>query len=151
MWLLGIELRTSGRAVSALNHWAISPVPYLCFYRNMVTDNNKLGLVLTGRLLASYEQSGHVNSVPGTIQRRQGEGCRGETCNPSTQEAEAGGSHLRPSWATYSFRISWAIEIEWDLNWKAPHAFHPSTEEAKAGRCLSSGPAWSTEYVARAI
>ena len=24
MWLLGIELRTSGRAVSALNHWAIS-------------------------------------------------------------------------------------------------------------------------------
>jgi len=25
MWLLGIELRTSGRAVSALNHWAISP------------------------------------------------------------------------------------------------------------------------------
>jgi hypothetical protein len=27
MWLLGIELRTSGRAVSALNHWANSPVP----------------------------------------------------------------------------------------------------------------------------
>jgi hypothetical protein len=27
MWLLGIELRTSGRAVSALNHQAISPVP----------------------------------------------------------------------------------------------------------------------------
>ena len=25
MWLLGFELRTSGRAVSALNHWAISP------------------------------------------------------------------------------------------------------------------------------
>ena len=25
MWLLGVELRTSGRAVSALNHWAISP------------------------------------------------------------------------------------------------------------------------------
>ena len=25
MWLLGIELRTSGRAVNALNHWAISP------------------------------------------------------------------------------------------------------------------------------
>jgi hypothetical protein len=25
MWLPGIELRTSGRAVSALNHWAISP------------------------------------------------------------------------------------------------------------------------------
>jgi len=25
MWLLGFELRTSGRTVSALNHWAISP------------------------------------------------------------------------------------------------------------------------------
>jgi len=28
MWLLGIELRTSGRAVSDLPHWAISPVLY---------------------------------------------------------------------------------------------------------------------------
>jgi len=27
VWLLGIELRSSGRAVSALNHWASSPVP----------------------------------------------------------------------------------------------------------------------------
>jgi hypothetical protein len=27
MWFLGIELRTSGRAVSALNHGAISPAP----------------------------------------------------------------------------------------------------------------------------
>jgi hypothetical protein len=27
MWLLGIELRTFRRAVSALNHWAISPAP----------------------------------------------------------------------------------------------------------------------------
>ena len=27
MWLLGIELRTSGRATGALNHWAISPAP----------------------------------------------------------------------------------------------------------------------------
>jgi hypothetical protein len=27
MWLLGIELRTSARAVSALNRWAISPAP----------------------------------------------------------------------------------------------------------------------------
>ena len=25
MWLLGIELRTSGRAVSTLNYWAIFP------------------------------------------------------------------------------------------------------------------------------
>jgi hypothetical protein len=31
MWLLGIELRTSGRAVSALNLWAISPAAYAAF------------------------------------------------------------------------------------------------------------------------
>ena len=31
MWLLGIELRTSGRAVSALNRWAISPAPVIKF------------------------------------------------------------------------------------------------------------------------
>jgi hypothetical protein len=27
IWFLGIELRTSGRADGALNHWAISPAP----------------------------------------------------------------------------------------------------------------------------
>jgi hypothetical protein len=32
MWLLGIELRTSRRAVSTLNRWAISPAPKLYFY-----------------------------------------------------------------------------------------------------------------------
>jgi hypothetical protein len=30
--LLGIELRTSGRAVSALNLWAISPAQYATFF-----------------------------------------------------------------------------------------------------------------------
>jgi hypothetical protein len=35
MWLLGIEFRTSGRTVSTLNQWAISPGPtyhnlYVC-------------------------------------------------------------------------------------------------------------------------
>jgi len=33
MWFLGFELRTSGRAVSALNHWAISPAPNLYVFR----------------------------------------------------------------------------------------------------------------------
>jgi hypothetical protein len=33
MWLLGIEFRTSGRAVSALNHWAISPASKYCLDR----------------------------------------------------------------------------------------------------------------------
>jgi hypothetical protein len=28
MWLLGIELRTFGKAVGALNHGAISPAPF---------------------------------------------------------------------------------------------------------------------------
>jgi hypothetical protein len=32
MCLLGIEFRPSGRAVSALNHWAISPAPQTVFY-----------------------------------------------------------------------------------------------------------------------
>jgi hypothetical protein len=32
MWLLGIELRTCGRAVSALNHWATSPALCIPFF-----------------------------------------------------------------------------------------------------------------------
>jgi hypothetical protein len=32
MWLLGFELRTSGRAVSILNHWAISPASVFFFF-----------------------------------------------------------------------------------------------------------------------
>jgi hypothetical protein len=31
MWLLGFELRTFGRAISALNHCAISPAPSFDF------------------------------------------------------------------------------------------------------------------------
>jgi hypothetical protein len=39
MWLLGIELRTSARAVSALNCQAISPAPkFLLFWRLEVAD-----------------------------------------------------------------------------------------------------------------
>jgi hypothetical protein len=33
MWLLGIELWTTGREVGALNHCAISPAPSMCFLR----------------------------------------------------------------------------------------------------------------------
>jgi hypothetical protein len=43
MWLLGIELQTSGRAVSALNPWAISPAPevftYICTSAAIVHTN----------------------------------------------------------------------------------------------------------------
>jgi nuclear pore complex protein Nup62 len=38
MWLLGIELRTSGRAVSALNHSAISPAHVVYMY-TMLCDH----------------------------------------------------------------------------------------------------------------
>jgi hypothetical protein len=31
------------------------------------------------------------------------------------------------------------------------HAFNPSTQEAEAGEFLSSRPAWSTDWTARAI
>jgi hypothetical protein len=41
MWLLGIELRTSGRAVrfSALNHWAISPTPRWFLFKDTLENN----------------------------------------------------------------------------------------------------------------
>jgi len=37
LWLLGIELSTSGRAVCAPNHWAISPAPNF-FMRSLTGD-----------------------------------------------------------------------------------------------------------------
>ena len=36
MRLLGIELRASGRAVSALSHWAISPAPMVYFLKKYI-------------------------------------------------------------------------------------------------------------------
>jgi hypothetical protein len=41
MWLLGIELRTSGRAASAFNRWAISPAPCVTSYSR--ADNRVKG------------------------------------------------------------------------------------------------------------
>jgi len=35
MWLLGFELRTSGRSVSALNQWAISPALAITFQHTL--------------------------------------------------------------------------------------------------------------------
>ena len=34
MWLLGIELRTSGKGVSAFNHWVISQAPSCVIFKN---------------------------------------------------------------------------------------------------------------------
>jgi hypothetical protein len=38
MWLLGIELRTCGRAASALNCWAISPAHLLYFLKKICSS-----------------------------------------------------------------------------------------------------------------
>jgi hypothetical protein len=52
MWLLGFELRTSGRAVNALNHWAISPAPqifillFIAIAELQLWDSNKIILWL---------------------------------------------------------------------------------------------------------
>ena len=43
MWLLGIELRTSGRAVSALNRWAISPALLSTFKDRLKTTLKQNG------------------------------------------------------------------------------------------------------------
>lgn len=45
MWLLGIELRSSGRAASALNCWDISPAHYMDFTMNRQTQK---AVTLTG-------------------------------------------------------------------------------------------------------
>jgi len=42
MWLLGIELRTPGRAVVALNHWAIPPAQVISFLQEWVTKQSAL-------------------------------------------------------------------------------------------------------------
>lgn len=42
LWLLGIELSISGRAVSTLNFWAISPVLLIKFLRTYSENNFKL-------------------------------------------------------------------------------------------------------------
>jgi hypothetical protein len=38
MWMVGIELRTSGRAASTLNHWAISLAQYHIFLTKLRTE-----------------------------------------------------------------------------------------------------------------
>lgn len=50
--LLGIELRTSGRAVSALNCWAISPAPRLIVKKR-----------IHGELLANWEKDPTVGAL----------------------------------------------------------------------------------------
>jgi hypothetical protein len=72
MWLLGIELKTSGRVASALNYQAVSPGIYKIFAKKTNKQTKK-----------NQKQQ----------QQKQ--------TNTSTQEAEAGGFlSSRPAWST---------------------------------------------------
>jgi hypothetical protein len=53
MWLLAIELRTCGRAVSAFNRWAISPVPVV--------------VILTHTPSATLSPSTHHLTIPAPV------------------------------------------------------------------------------------
>ena len=65
MWLLGIELRTFGRAGSALNHWAISPVPY----HSTIQSALYVLLILTVNLSTQLEMPMCKHVVPSSRQR----------------------------------------------------------------------------------
>jgi hypothetical protein len=57
MWLLGFELRTFGRTVSALNHWAISlaPLMYLfMLHMSMHVLGRVIGVEVRERHLVAY-------------------------------------------------------------------------------------------------
>jgi hypothetical protein len=95
MWLLGIEHRTSGRAVGALNHWAISPAQdfvlskWQCLMPVTVSWENRDGIlrsvevcvswVLTFRYMQKYS-SNHSTCLfssfwPVSFQGQRKEGC----------------------------------------------------------------------------
>ena len=68
MWLLGIELGTSGRAASALNLWAISPaqeiiiiiiiIIIILVFRDRAPYVNQAGLELRNRPVSASEVLG---------------------------------------------------------------------------------------------
>jgi hypothetical protein len=55
MWLLGIELRTSGRAVIALHLWAISPAPFPFTF-------NILIFISSHSTMSATSPSSHINT-----------------------------------------------------------------------------------------
>jgi hypothetical protein len=61
MWLLGIELRTSGRAVNVLNCWAITPAPIFNF---MLSFSFQGYVDVSGLLGAHRGQGGKSSHVP---------------------------------------------------------------------------------------
>jgi len=76
IWLVRIELRTSGRAVSALTHWAISPAPKNVLNCQSISSLPWLACLQNPGLLrggTSYDVGGallhqsFVNQVPPTL------------------------------------------------------------------------------------
>jgi hypothetical protein len=161
MWLLGIELRTSGRAVSALNLWAISPdlVSACCCFGFL-----KLSLFFVRvyffcacecfawmRVCASHvcsvwrDRKKLLEALEVELQWSyrwfascpMGAGNRNR-CSAWTASAI---SHRAPlhSWILFALRM-------WDLK-PVAHSFSPSTREAEAGGFLSLRPTWSTKWV----
>ena len=61
MWMLWIELRTSGRAISALNHWVISPVRFHYFW---CSGRSRRHIVLEGSRSLGVIPHWYLASVP---------------------------------------------------------------------------------------
>jgi hypothetical protein len=132
MWLLGIELRTSWRAVSALIH-----VPGLQFYSTKIinpsfyTLNFKSLYRLSSTWLMKACNQAHI---------LQGEFTR---CFFGNFDQLYSKSYIYTNlWAhihiPLKYRYSQAVVV---------HAFNPSTWEAEAGKFLNLRPARSTEWV----
>ena len=145
MWWLGIELRTSGRTVSALYHWAISPAQdsvslnkqkvihnfyfYFCpLYPIELCSFSMCNLLYTYIKLTVLSRAWwRTPLIPALGRQRQADfwvrglpGLQSESQDSQSYSAEPG---------------------------VVAHAFNPSTWEAEAGRFLSSRPAWSTKWV----
>ena len=119
MWLLEFELRTSGRAVSALNRWAISPAPPAFF----------LNKVLKWNLYVYHHVVSRFTVLCGEVCR----GCMkctlagpdGEGCNPAIQTTEQGW------WLTtdYNYNPRETIALFWP-----PQVLHTQYTDIHAGK-----------------
>jgi hypothetical protein len=103
MWLLGFELGIFRRAVSALNHWAISPACLLSLIIKQVkaAPVNSCSNLPLGRM---RQEDWLFEAIWGTgdlVSRKQTKSSGGHAFNPSTRGAEAGGFlSSRPAWST---------------------------------------------------
>jgi hypothetical protein len=79
MWLLGIELMTSGRAANVPNYWAISPAPQSAYVtqENLPRDGTPIvGWALFRQLLAK--------KIPIDMPEHQSDGGNPSTEGPSS-------------------------------------------------------------------